>query len=741
MSLTMEAPTLRDRAAGRARYASDLVAENAAVVGLARSPHAHARVRGMDTAAALAIPGVLAVLTPDAFAGVLVGHQGAADEPVLASVARYVGEGVAAVAATDHDSLLRGIEALKIDYEILPHAVTPDDALALAIPLHESCPDNVARRFSVEQGDWNAAAARVAVWVEGTFHTEAVPHAYLEPRATLVRYTDDYLELITGTHFPTVLVEQYRPTVESWGARLEIVTPAIGGSFGAKWEHPTHLICLALAHRLRRDVAMVLARRDDMIAGRTRLAMRIHMKLGATADGELVAKQTTLLADNGAYCAHGPTVAMAATIRMDNLYRFAAVKGDSTLVYTNNMPSECFRGFGSPQSAFAQEQLIDELARRLDLDPVAIRRVNATQAGDTTIHGWQVGSCGFADCLDAISTRVDEHRRQTASATPSSSSEARYRIGYGIAACVHGISNRGYDKRFDRALVTLAVEADGRLRVGSGEVEFGCGTADVLTATVERELAVDAERLRVVLGDTASGPYGLGSFASRTTFFAGRAAIDACAQFAAGCRRLASEFGLASDAPIADVVDLALEQGRAGALAVTGSYEPTHVAVPDEHGFGNISPAYTFGVHGCCVRVDRLTGKVVVQQYWAAHDAGKIINPNGAAGQVIGGVAQGLGFALAEAVAVGADGHLLNPGYLDDRVATFADIVPIDVIFAPVIEAAGPAGAKTIAEPPIIPVAACVANAIHDAVGVRQYQLPMTPERVWRTMSAHTTES
>lgn len=718
------------RAIGQARFAADLVPAGTVVAGMARSPHPHARVTALHTGAALEVPGVLGVLTPPDFEGVALGHY-QADEPVLTSIARYLGDGVAAVAATDEVSLCRGIEALEIDYEVLPHACSIDDALALATPLHLSCPDNVARQFSADRGAWQETVSRVTVWVEGTFQTEAVPHAYLEPRATLVRVAGARLELVTGTHFPCVLADQYREVAKGWGAELEILTPDVGGSFGAKWEHPTHLVCLAFAHRLGRDVAMVMPRRDEMIAGRARLAMRMHIRLGATAQGVLLAKETSLWADNGAYSAHGPTVMMAAAIRMDNLYRFSAVKARAQLVYTNNMPSECFRGFGSPQSAFAQEQLIDELARRLALDPVELRRSNAIRTGETSVHGWQLGSCGLVDCLDAISEHVAEHRR----CHPQPAGE-RHLIGYGVAAGTHGISNRGYDPRFDRALVSLSVDPDGTLRIASGEVEIGCGTVEVLAATVAQTLSVARDRVRVVLGDTAFGPYGLGSFASRTTFFAGRAALDACERFGVACRRLAEALGLDAGTALEEVIDLAVERGRGTELAVTGTYEPSGVALPDSSGFGNISPAYTFSAHGCRVQVDVLTGKVTVEQYWAAHDAGTILNPNGAAGQVIGGVVQGLGFALAEAVAVDEDGRVLNPGYLDDRVATFPDAIPIEVIFVPTYEETGPRGAKTIAEPPIIPVAACVANAIHDALGVRLHRLPMTPERVWRALSA-----
>jgi len=727
--MTVTTPTVLDRITGRARYASDLAARNTVVAGFARSPYPHARVTGINTKGALKVDGVLAVLTPADFEGIKLGHQ-KADEPVLSLLARYVGDGVAAVAATSPEALARGIDALEIEYQVLPHALTVDDALRLAVPLHESCADNIASAFLAERGDWDEVCARVTVWVDDTFETEAVPHAYLEPRSTLVRVHGDRLELVTGAHSPQELLQQYRPVVESWGTSLEVLTPAIGGSFGAKWEHPSHLVSLAFANRLGRDVAMVESRRDDMIAGRTRLAMRIRMRLGATADGQLLAKQTELWADNGAYSGHGPTVAMAAAIRMDNLYRFDATKAAAQLVYTNNVPSECFRGFGSPQSGFAQEQLMDRLARRLDLDPFELRRRNVTQTGDTTIHGWQIGSCGIKQCLDAVSVRLNTHRKQLVAPD-----EARYRIGYGSAACIHGISNRGYDKRFDGANVTLRVERDGTLRIGSGEVELGCGTVDVLKAVISRELGVDPDGLQVVLGDTQFGPFGLGSFASRTTFFAGRAALDACERLRTACTKLAADCGR-TDATIPQAIGMAIAENRESELAVTGCYEPDEVSVPDDSGFGNISPAYTFGAHGCCVQVDTFTGKTTVLQYWAAHDAGKILNPSGAIGQVIGGVLQGIGLALAEVVAVDAEGRMLNPGYLDDRVATFPDAVPVDVVFVDTIEDAGPSGAKTIAEPPLIPVAATVANAIRDATGLRQQRLPMTPERVWQNLSA-----
>ncbi|MCP5027873.1 MAG: xanthine dehydrogenase family protein molybdopterin-binding subunit [Actinomycetia bacterium] len=726
-----QSASVRDRALGRARYAADLAPTDACLVDVVRSPHPHARVRSIDTAAALRLPGVLDVLTPEFFGDIRIGRL-IADEPALATTARYVGDAIAAVAAVDRESLLAGIAALDIDYEPLPHAATMGAARSLPVDIHETAPGNITSAFSCERGDWEEVASRVVEWAEGTFELAPVPHAYLEPRATFVRVVDGLLELVTGSHFPSALEEDYREIIESWGADLRIITPEIGGSFGAKWEHPSHLVCLAFAHRLGRDVSMITPRRDDMIAGRVRLGMRLTVAIGADADGRLIAKRSFVEADNGAYSGHGPSVTISAAVRADNLYRYEAVRATAELIYTNTMPSECFRGFGHPQAAFAQEQLIDELAARLGFSPADMRRHNVVAAGDTGVHGWEIGSSGIQSCISEIEARIDRHR----STHPATDPGDRFQTGYGFATCIHGISSRAYDPRFDRDEVMLTPGADGIITINSGEVEIGCGTNEVLLTIVSEELEIPRDRLRVVFGDTERGPYGLGNFASRTTLVAGRAAKDACRRLRERCAAIAPELGLTPGRAIDEVIDAAAASARVGEIAVTGRFEPEGVVIPDASAFGNVSTAYNFAAHGCAIRIDTWTGKTTVEQYWAAHDPGRIFNPTGAVGQVIGGVTQGLGMALTEALSIDDHGRVLNPGFLDDRVATFPDAVPIEVIFVDADDPAGPDGAKTIAEPPLIPVPACVANAIHDAIGVRHRQTPMTSERTWRLLTA-----
>ena len=683
-----------DKLRGTAAYASDLVRPGTAVAGIVRSPHAHARVIHVNAEAALAIPGVLGVLTARDFEGIRLGSE-IADELVLAEEARYAGDHVAAVAAENDDALRLGLQAVEVEYEVLGAALSVGES------------DRVASTIEIDRGDWGVASHQVDVWAEGTFHIHPVHHAYMEPHAAVARYEPGKITLFAPTHSPARVREEYHAWFERIDERFVIKTPAFGGAFGAKYEHPFHLICAEFARRLRRDVAIGFSRREDFLAARPRVDMTLHVKIGATRDGRLIAKQCEVVANNGAYSLHGPSVLNAATMRMDNLYRYAAVMSRGRLVYTNTAPTECFRGFGDPEAAFAQEQLIDAIARHLGLDAAEIRRRNCVVEGDTSIHGWRITSSGLAQCIDWVSTRMSADRDENA----SSGGDGRFKVGYGLAPGMHVTSNRGRIPR-DFARVSLRLRLDGTVELFSSEVDVGGGANRVLASLAADILELPADRVVVVLGDTEQGPDGLGSYASRTTFFAGNAVIDAAHRL----KRL-------------------IDEGHTGELAVDGEYEAEDVEKPDPTEYGNRSPAYTFAVHGCKVAVDTWTGKTQVLRYWAAHDAGTVLDEAGARGQVYGGVTQGLGHALSEKAVLSTGGRMANPGFLDYRIPTALDSVPVEIMFSDTFDPGGPKGAKSLAEPPIIPVGACVANAIFDAVGVRLDQMPMDPETVLNAMA------
>jgi CO/xanthine dehydrogenase Mo-binding subunit len=722
--MTAPSPELAAKVAGSAIYARDLIDRGAALVAFVRSPHPHAELVSVDPSPALRLPGVLAVLTGADFAPFLLGH-GIADQPVLAvERVRHVGEPVAAVCAATTEALAAAVAAVRVAYRPLPHALTPNDALALGVAIHDACADNVASERIVDRGDWDRVASTVAAWAEGDFAVGPQHHAPMEPHCALATWAPGEIVLHAPVHCPHSLVHDYAPHTARWEESFAIRTPVIGGSFGARYEHPLHLVCGELARRLRRDVGVVQTRREDFLTSYARMAMTMRVRIGATADGRIVAKECDVLADNGAYSLHGPPVAAAAAVRSDNLYRFEAVRTRARTVYTNGVPSQCFRGFGSPQAIFAQEQLVDELARTLRLDPIEIRHRSATRSGDRTIHGWRVDHAALDRCLDAIDAAS---RGQTVAPDLN---EGRWRRGRGVACGVHVVSNRAAHPDGDFALVRLDVTPDGRLRAASGEVEIGAGTVGTLRSLVAGALGIPAPTVDVVVGDTATTPPGLGSFASRTSFFAGNAALEAAALLKARAAAMAQGFGLAAGASFAEVAAAATREARTAELSVTGSYVPDGVTDVDASLFGNVSPTYTFSAHVCWVRVDCATGAFEIERYVAAHDAGTVLDETSARGQVIGGVVQGMGYARLEESVVDGAGKMLNPGFLDYRIPTAADVFPVEPVFVDSYEPAGPQGAKTIAEPPLIPVAACLANAIHDATGGRVRALPLSPERV-----------
>lgn len=756
------AASASDKARGSARYTRDLFGQEGVVAGVVESPHAHALIESLDTSAARSVPGVLAVLTGADFGDFRLGRE-IADQPVLApGTVRYVGEPVAAVAATSAEALSRGLAAIEVGYRPLPAAVTWPEALSGNVLIHAGAPGNVARTYRFEHGD-PAAIGDVEITVEDTFRVAPVQHAYMEPYAVWCHFDEraGAVELHAATHSPFHVIDEYLGWFERFPERLILRTPTIGGAFGAKYEHPLHLICAEFSRRLRRDIGLVLPRMSDFRIANSRADTELRVRIGATRDGRLVSKQTSVVMDNGAYSLHGPSVLLAALQRSDNLYRYRHTAGVGRLVYTNTPPTQCYRGFGDPEGAFAQEQLLDELASRLDLSPAELRRRNATGPGDTTVHGWQIGSCQFTDCLDAVDEAVEKDRdRHLASrggqlsAAPGErddggppgllldveldgiTSSERYATGWGIAGSMHVVSNRQGEAP-DEARVRLQCTPGG-LVIWSGEVDVGCGTPRVLAGLAARALGVPEADVRVVLGDSAACPPGDGSYASRTVFFAGDALLDACRQLEERRRSLAGDLGIGEQEPPGwqALAEAAARRGRSAELDVTGHYVSARSEPYGPTGDGNRSPAYSFAVHGCRVRVDRWTGAVEVQRYWTMHDVGQVLLRPGAEGQVRGGVTQGLGHALTERVVRGTDGRMLNDGFLDYRLPTSRDVVPIEVGFTAGSDGDGPFGAKAVAELPMIPVAACVANAVRDATGARVATMPLEPEVVRAALMA-----
>jgi CO/xanthine dehydrogenase Mo-binding subunit len=435
-----------------------------------------------------------------------------------------------------------------------------------------------------------------------------------------------------------------------------------------------------------------------------------------------------------------PAVNYVTATRQDSLYRLKNIHCVADLVYTNTVPTGMFRGFGNPQMHFAAESMMDMLAESLGLDPMEIRLRNAARPGDTSAHGWYLGSCALAETVEGAA-RAAGWQEKRGTGRP-------YR-GIGMASCIHVAGNRTIYKPYDGSNAEIRVTADGSVEVLSGESDLGQGSRTVFAQIAAEVLGVDLARVRVAPVDTAISPFATGTVASRVTTLGGLAielgADDARSKILAA---VAEHWGVSGqDLEIADDVirstqEPGLEMGFSTGAEIAvdaldgepvlgiGEYRAEGVVLPDpETKYGNIAIAYSFGTQVAEVEVDLETGRVRVLRIVAAHDVGRAINPLAVEGQIEGGVAQGIGYALLEDMKLD-QGRVVNPDFLDYRVPTSLDIPPIESVLVEPIDPFGPFGAKSIGETALVPTVPAIANAIYDAIGVRLTDLPMTPDRI-----------
>jgi CO/xanthine dehydrogenase Mo-binding subunit len=504
------------------------------------------------------------------------------------------------------------------------------------------------------------------------------------------------------------------------------------------------VICAFLARAAGRAVQLINLREDEFLGGRPRIPMRIWVRLGFTRDGHVQAKELKLLADNGAYTGKSIAVMGAATVRYDALYRYPAVRADSTLVYTNLVPTGAFRGFGNPSADWAVEQAWDVAARELGIDPVELLRLNAVESGDVSPHNHRQASCELRQCIDRAADLIG-WKDKKAQRTPNR--------GLGIACSVHVNRRRSFGD-YDGSSAMIRLNEDGRATIISGEGEIGQGAGTVLRQIAAEELGLPFEDVDIVGADTEVSTHALGALASRVTYVAGnavrRAASSAREQLisAAAAQHEVSPddlevrdgrvsvkgapAALGGGVPLGEVARRRLYQPGGGPIVGLGEWDnPSEF--PDETRFGNESGAYNFVAEAIEVEVDPETGRVTVVDMAAAVDCGTVLNPTLAEGQVEGGIAQGLGLALSESFAW-SEGRPQNPNFGDYKLPTVGDMPPLKIAFADSYEPSGPFGAKGVGEISLDPVPAAIANAIYDAVGVRIYELLITAEKVHRAL-------
>ncbi len=734
----------REKIAGTTRYAGDFAFASMFHGRLVRAPLPSARVIRRDAAAALAVPGIVCVLfgedVPHNVIWVDVPGQTVEVAALKASMEvlatdriRFHGEPVALVVAETEDALAEACDLVEIDYEELPGVFDPDVALTDAAPsVHAQ--GNLLGEWNIDTGDVASAFDAADVVVEGSYETQAVDHAYLEPEAG-VGWLDD--EGVLNLRVATQVVEHYRDVARILGipeARVRVIAPYVGGGFGGK-EDMTVEPYLALAvWRTRRPVRMQWTRQESLLARPKRHRMWLRYRTAARRDGTILGQEIDITADSGAYAYLSALVLLYSAVHACGPYRVDNVRLCARCAYTNNAPTSAFRGFGGMQVVFGYESQIDLLALELGIPAADIRKRNALARGDILPVGQAIQTeVLLAETIDAVLDRAGPKP------DPSGPRKA---VGRGIASNIQSYGRLVWLN--DSAAAWVGFQLDGSLTVRCGAPDIGGGQASSLAQIASEVLGVSMNRITVHFGDSALTPLAGTTTATRQLLMSGNAVYEASVllrnavlqavaeesgQPSAGFRLDAD--GIAGQDVLVTVPDaLVICRRRNVPIEVLGTFfGPKGKPVVRNLRADRVFPDFTFGTHLCDLEVDLDTGKVQLLRYVAAHDVGRAINPRSVEGQISGGAAQGLGMALLEEVVVD-EGVNLTGGFFQYLIPTATDLPDIEAIVLESGEGLGPFGARGIGEPPIGPPAAAVASAIHEALGSRPTVLPITPERV-----------
>ncbi|HUG29387.1 MAG TPA: molybdopterin cofactor-binding domain-containing protein [Candidatus Limnocylindria bacterium] len=732
------------RVLGTARYGADHRPEDVFAVRAVRSPHPRARFEIGDLEPLrLRHPGLVDVITAAEVPG--QNRYGiyatGKDQPALADgVVRYRGEAILGLVGDEATIAAITDAELPITWEPLRYLTGIDAALAEDAPrLHDASPGNVLVRGRLASGEVDEALAASAVTAEIDVATTFVEHAYIEPEAGLARRVGDRIEVTVSTQAPYMDRDEVALLLGIPPTDVRIIPTACGGGFGGKLDIGVHALIALAAWRTGRPVRAVWTRPESMAASTKRHPARIHATAGADADGHLTAYRFHGDFDTGAYASWGLTVANRVPIHAMGPYGYDAVLATTRAVYTNSPPAGAFRGFGVPQAAIAHEALMDELADRLGWDPLEFRLANALRAGSTTSSGQRLdASAGLPACLEALLPHWDRLRGDAAD--HNAAPRCRTRRGVGIGAMWYGIGNTAIA---NPSTIEIGVAADGRVILFCGAVDIGQGASTVIVQIAADALGVPASAIELVSGDTDRTEDAGKSSASRQTFVSGNAARLAAADLRRQILLLAEVGGEASLGFEAGRITATDASGRTAAIELAelppvpvrdasaacviagrGTFDPQTTPL-DADGHGVPYQTYAFGAQIADVEVDPALGTVKVRRIVAAHDVGRAINPTQVEGQIHGGIAQGLGFALMEAYVPGRTENLHD--YL---IPTVGDMPEIECLLIEDAEPSGPFGAKGVGEPALVPTAPAILGAIYDAVGVRITELPASPDRV-----------
>ncbi|MFO1466727.1 MAG: molybdopterin cofactor-binding domain-containing protein [Steroidobacteraceae bacterium] len=736
-------PEWVERTSGELRYSRDIAPDGVLIAKVLRCPHPAARLMKLDIAAARATPGVAAVLTGAMLPDRNYKDYGQYDRwPMVRDRAAYFGQEVAAVAAENETAAEAALANIRVKWKPLPHASSVEEALAPGAPaVHpDRAPDNIATQAQRRFGDLEAARGRSSHRSSARYGCGPQHHCCMEQISATASWDarNHRLDLWLPTQGPRNITGELAHMLGLDPAQIRLHRVGVGGDFGSRVKAgDLELIVAHLSMMTNRPVSISLSRDEEFAFGKRQHETWVELTSHYDATGRLYGRDALVTVDNGAFISGGSNQMNYCSILLASQYALLGAEVRGRSVYSNKRPGGAFRGAGGPQAVFAIECQMDEIAAELGVDPIDLRLMNLAAAGETTITGWEIGSSAAAECLAELRHRLnwDEARALGGSGR-----------GVGVAFAMH-ISGAIVSQPTGTASIAIEIGPDGGIVLRSGCSDPGTGEYAVLVQLAAAELGVAPDQIRLVTMDTLATPFDPGAGSSRATMVTGTAVVGTAREMAMELRRRAATMlecepehielrdGFAWHGNRRETLGAVAASHR---IAVDGSLRierETSVGVtpvPMTHtdsGHGNLSPAYAFAAHGVEVEVDRVTGAVRVLRVVAVHDAGTVINPVGASGQVVGGVVMGLGAALGEQL-LWSDGRPHVTSFVDYAMPRADGVPPIEVVFVGKPDPRGPAGAKSISEIALMPIAAAVANAIAHATGARLRDLPMTPDKV-----------
>ncbi|MFE2977532.1 molybdopterin-dependent oxidoreductase [Streptomyces sp. NPDC059258] len=735
---------------GTARYTFDVDVPGLLHMKLLRSPHPHARIVSIDTAAALRVPGVHLVLThhdaPERLYST-ARHEHPTEDPddtrLLDGTVRYVGQRVAAVVADSEGAAEEGCRRIEVTYEQLPYVTDPEEAMTDGAPVvHDKGPEsriarpenNVVGEVHGEIGSVEQGFAEADVVYEETFRTQRVQHASLETHGAVAWYEEgedgqERLTVRSSTQTPFLTRRALCALFDLELKQVRVLAGRVGGGFGGKQEMIVEDIVALAVMRLRRPVKLEYTRPEQFYGATTRHPFTVRVRAGARADGTLTALQLRVVANTGAYGNHGPAVMFHSVGESMAVYRAPHKKVDAFSVYTNCVPAGAFRGYGLGQVVFAVESVMDELARRTGTDPLVFRERNVIGPGEPMLspggeeEDLEIASYGLDQCLQVVRDAIQRHGDESADDVPDG-----WLVGQGTGMSMIATGPPG--GHFADATVKLL--QDGTYDIAVGTAEFGNGTTTVHQQITAGALSTTVDRIVIRQSDTDVVRHDTGAFGSAGTVVAGKAVMKAADALAVEILEFAAGQLGAAPGDCRLTVDAVECAGRA--ISLKELFQAARAAgrelSADGH-WGGSPRSVAFNAQWFRLAVDPGTGEIRILRSVHAADAGKVMNPMQCRGQVEGGVAQALGATLFENVRLDGRGEVTTAAFRRYRLPQYADVPRTEVHFMETSDAIGPLGAKSMSESPFNPVAPAFANALRDATGLRFTELPLTRDRVW----------